>query len=53
MKEKRALTKRRYVARVKRILASKKAQKVGSACAQGFRKTCKEMVRNKGNVIHG
>ena len=53
VKKKRVLTKRQYVARVKRILASKKAQKVGSACAQGFRKTCKEMVRFKGNPIHG
>ena len=53
LEKKRVLTKRQYVARVKRILASKKAQKVGSACAQGFRKTCKEMVRNKGNAIHG
>ena len=53
VKKKRALTKSQYVARVKRVLASKKAQGVAAACARGFRKVCKEVVSKKGAATHG
>ena len=53
VKKKRVQTKPQYIARVKRVLASKKAQEVGSACARGLRKACKEIVAKKGAAIHG
>ena len=53
VKKKRALTKAQYVARAKRVLASKKAQSVAGACAKGFRKVCKEVVAKKGAATHG
>ena len=51
--KRRALTKPKYVARVKRVLRSKKAQAVAAACATGFRKVCKEVVAKKGAATHG
>ena len=51
--KRRALTKAKYVARVKRVLRSKKAQAVAAACATGFRKVCKEVVAKKGAATHG
>ena len=48
-----ALTKPLYVARVKRVLRSKKAQTVAAACATGFRKVRKEVVAKNGAATHG
>ena len=47
--EKACLTKAQYIARVRQVLETAKAQEVAKRIASGFRKTCKE-VDNKGGA---
>ena len=42
------LGKTAYVARVRRVLKTKKAQLVAASCAKGLKKVCREVVRKKG-----
>ena len=49
MKQKRApLGKKAYTLRVKTLLRGKKAQTVAGQCAHKFRRTCLEIIKNKG-----
>ena len=48
-KQKKAcLTKVQYIARVKDVLKTRKAQEVAARIAASFRKTCKEVAKSKG-----
>jgi hypothetical protein len=53
MKKKETLTKALYIARVKRVLKTKKAHAVAAACTKGLRKVCKEVLAKKGAATHG
>ena len=46
--KKAALTKPQYIARVRQVLQTTKAQQVAKRIAGGFRKTCKEVDNKKG-----
>ena len=46
--KKPALTKQQYIARVRQVLQTTKAQQVAKRIAGGFRKTCKEVDNKKG-----
>ena len=53
MAKRRVLSKAKYTARVKRVLKSKKLQRVAAACTRGFREVCKEVVQKKGAATKG
>ena len=48
MAKRPVLSKQAYLARVKRTLATKRAQQVATNCANQLRKTCREVKDNKG-----
>ena len=41
-----------YIARIRAINKSKKAQAVAARCAQGLRKVCRLVVKHKGIAVH-
>ena len=46
--KKACLTKVQYIARVKKVLQTRKAQQVAGRISAGFRKTCKEVAKKAG-----
>ena len=47
------LSKEAYMARVRRVIKTQKAQNVAKRTALRLRKVCKEVVRNKGAASSG